>query len=255
MMKRRNWTREELILAFNLYCKLPFGSLHSRNPRIIVLSKIIGRTPNAVAFKLTNFASFDPYLQSRGIKGMKNAGKMDKEVWNEFANNWEDLIFESENILAKLQGKNKILSDTESISIDNLDGEDKCREIKTRVNQRFFRQVILNNYSHRCAICNINIPDLLIAGHIIPWSANKKERLNPQNGICFCSLHDKAFDRGLIGINDDYKVVISQDLNKMRNENYFSIYFGNFQNKPINLPEKFLPRRDFLQFHINNILR
>ena len=183
-MKRRNWTREELILAFNLYCKLPFGSLHSRNPRIIVLSKIIERTPNAVALKLTNFASFDPYLQSRGIKGMKNAGKMDKEVWNEFANNWEDLIFESENILAKFQGKNKILSDTESISIDNLDGEDKYREIKTRVNQRFFRQVILNNYSCRCAICNINIPDLLIAGHIIPWSANKKERLNPQNGIC-----------------------------------------------------------------------
>lgn len=254
-MKRRNWTREELILAFNLYCKLPFGSLHSRNPRIIVLSKIIERTPNAVALKLTNFASFDPYLQSRGIKGMKNAGKMDKEVWNEFANNWEDLIYESENILARLQGKNKILSDTESISIDNLDGEDKYREIKTRVNQRFFRQVILNNYSCRCAICNINIPDLLIAGHIIPWSANKKERLNPQNGICFCSLHDKAFDRGLIGINDDYKVVISHDLNKMRNENYFSIYFGNFQNKPINLPEKFLPRIDFLQFHINNILR
>lgn len=255
MMKRRNWTREELILAFNLYCKLPFGSLHSRNPRIIGLSKIIERTPNAVALKLTNFASFDPYLQSRGIKGMKNAGKMDKGVWNEFVNNWEDLIFESENILATLQGKNKILSDTESISIDKLDNEDKYRKIKTRVNQRFFRQVILNNYSYRCAICNINIPDLLIAGHIIPWSANKKERLNPQNGICFCSLHDKAFDRGLIGINEDYKIVISRDLNKMRNENYFSIYFGNFQNKPINLPEKFLPRIDFLQFHINNILR
>jgi len=253
-MKRRNWTREELILAFNLYCKLPFGSLHSRNPRIIELSKIIGRTPNAVALKLTNFASFDPYLQGRGIKGMRNAGKMDKEVWSEFANNWGDLIFESENILAKLQGKDEILSDTESVPIDKLDSEDKYREIKTRVNQRFFRQVILNNYSYRCAICNINIPDLLIAGHIIPWSANKKERLNPQNGICLCSLHDKAFDRGLIGINEDYKIVISNDLNKMRNESYFSIYFGNFRNKPINLPEKFLPRVDFLQFHITNIL-
>lgn len=255
MMKRRNWTREELILAFNLYCKLPFGSLHSRNPRIIELSEIIGRTSNAVALKLTNFASFDPYLQSRGIKGMKNTGKMDKEVWNEFENNWGELIFESENILAKLQGKDKILPDTESISIDKLDNEDKYREIKTRVNQRFFRQVILNNYSYRCAICNINIPDLLIAGHIIPWSANKKERLNPQNGICFCSLHDKAFDRGLIGVNEDFKIVISNDLNKMRNESYFSIYFGNFRNKPINLPEKFLPRIDFLQFHINNILK
>lgn len=186
---------------------------------------------------------------------MKNAGKMDKEIWNEFTNNWEDLIYESENILTKLRGEDKILSDTESISIDKLDSEDKYRELKTRVNQRFFRQVVLNNYSYRCAICNINIPDLLSAGHIIPWSVNKKERLNPQNGICFCSLHDKAFDRGLIGVSEDYKMVISNNLNKMRAKSYFSTFFGNFQNKPINLPEKFLPHIDFLRFHITNILK
>jgi len=56
-MARDNWTREQLILAFNLYCKLPFGRLHHRNPQIIELAGMIGRTPSAVAWKLSNFAS------------------------------------------------------------------------------------------------------------------------------------------------------------------------------------------------------
>ena len=63
------WTREELILAINLYCKLPFGRLHRNNPAVIHLASLIGRTPSSVAYKLVNFASLDPSLQARGIKG------------------------------------------------------------------------------------------------------------------------------------------------------------------------------------------
>ncbi|HRF38987.1 MAG TPA: hypothetical protein PK198_09360, partial [Saprospiraceae bacterium] len=48
------WTREELILAINLYCKTPFGKLHSRNPDVIQLSKLLGRTPSSIAYKLVN---------------------------------------------------------------------------------------------------------------------------------------------------------------------------------------------------------
>ena len=81
----------------------------------------------------------------------------------------------------------------------------------------------------------------------------RKERLNPQNGICLCSLHDKAFDTGLIGIDTSYKMVISEKLSQMEKELYFKTYFGNFENKQINLPEKFLPKIDFLQFHIDQI--
>lgn len=60
---RRNWTRNELILTFNLYCKLPFGKLHRLNPQIINLSNLISRTSSAVALKLVNFASLDPELK------------------------------------------------------------------------------------------------------------------------------------------------------------------------------------------------
>jgi len=250
-MNRRNWTREELILAFNLYCKLPFGSLHSRNPKINDLANIIGRTPGAVALKLTNFASFDPYLQNRGIKGMSNAGKKDREIWNEFTNNWDDLIFESESILAKYQNQEiETIIDNE-IDISTLTGEEKVRKIKTRVNQKFFRQVVLNNYNSRCAICNLNILDLLIAGHIVPWSVNPKERLNPQNGICLCSLHDRAFEVGLIGIDTNFKVLLSGKLREFKNESYYKTYFAGFQDKQINLPEKFLPEIDFLEYRLS----
>ena len=69
-MANLNWTREELILAFNLYWQLDFGKMHSRNPEIIHLANIIGRTANAVAIRLTNFAHIDPYHQERGVKGM-----------------------------------------------------------------------------------------------------------------------------------------------------------------------------------------
>ena len=43
-MPRREWTREELIVALNLYCKIPLGRIHIRNPLVIELVRAIGRT-------------------------------------------------------------------------------------------------------------------------------------------------------------------------------------------------------------------
>jgi putative restriction endonuclease len=97
------WTREELILAINLYCKIPFGKIHQRNSEIIHLASLINRTPGSVALKMVNFASLDPSLKARGIKGASNASKLDSEIWNEFFNAWDILPFESEKILAKIQ--------------------------------------------------------------------------------------------------------------------------------------------------------
>jgi hypothetical protein len=47
-MPRRDWTREELIVAFNLYCKIPFGKIHRANPQLIELAQAIGRSPSAM---------------------------------------------------------------------------------------------------------------------------------------------------------------------------------------------------------------
>ena len=70
MARADAWTHEEMILVLNLYLKLPFGKMDRRNPDVIHLANIIGRTPNAVALRLVNYASYDPQLQRRGISGM-----------------------------------------------------------------------------------------------------------------------------------------------------------------------------------------
>lgn len=251
-MERGNWTKEELILAFNLYCQISFGTIHKGNLKIIELAKIIDRTPSALALKLFNFASFDPYLKERGIKGMQHAGKLDKEIWDEFTNNWDALIFESEKILAK--GQNTTI-EKKYEDFEDKKGEDKIKEIKTRVNQNFFRKVILSIYNYKCAISGIDMPDLLIASHIIPWSMNEKERLNPQNGICLSPLYDSCFDQGYIGITSDYKLIISNILKKNLYKDCFDRNFRDFENKSINLPDKFLPKIDFLDYHYKNIFK
>lgn len=70
---RRQWTRDEAMLAYRLYCEIPFGQMHRGNPRVVQLSEVIGRTPSAVAMKLGNFAHLDPALQQRGIRGMSTS--------------------------------------------------------------------------------------------------------------------------------------------------------------------------------------
>ena len=77
--------------------------------------------------------------------------------------------------------------------------------MKTRVNQNVFRQIVVANYSGKCAISGIDMPELLFASHIIPWSKNEEERLNPENGICLSALYDKAFDKGLIAVNENIR--------------------------------------------------
>ena len=91
-MTRDLWTRDEMILVLNLYLKLPFGKMDRHNPDVIHLADIIGRTPNAVALRLVNYASYDPILQRRGISGMSHGGKKCGEYWGEFVNDRERLL-------------------------------------------------------------------------------------------------------------------------------------------------------------------
>jgi putative restriction endonuclease len=111
------------------------------------------------------------------------------------------------------------------------------------------------NYSSRCAISGIDIQELLMAGHIIPWSENKKERLNPANGICLSALYDKAFDKGFIGMNRNYKILLSGELRKNREKDYYDRFFKPFSGKKINLPEKYDPGKEFLEYHRDVVFR
>lgn len=255
-MERRLWTREELILALNLYLKLPFGKLHHGTPEIIHLAQIIDRTPNSVAMRLSNFASVDPFHKERGIKGLTGGIRQVEPIWIEFINNKEELLFESEKILADLEKQTIETKFAEVLTgMENLKGETKIREVKTRVNQNVFRQIVLANYNRKCAISGIDLPDLLVASHIIPWSQNEIERLNPENGICLSALYDRAYDKGLIGITEKYQIILSSELKTREKKEFYQSTFGSLNGLILQLPQKYLPKKEFLQFHMDYIFR
>lgn len=249
MTERKLWTRNELILAINLYCKIPFGRLHKGNPDIIKLASLIKRTPSALAWKLVNFASFDPSLKARGIKGAKNASKLDREIWNEFFNDWETMTIESEILLlSKRQSK------TKEYLFKEQEGKEKERTVKTRVNQSFFRSALLASYNNKCCITSISNPEFLIASHIVPWSVDSKNRLNPRNGILVNALHDKAFEFGFITITVDYNILVCNELLNRKDESSVK-YFHKYHNQTLILPSRFLPDSEFLEYHNHNKFR
>jgi putative restriction endonuclease len=254
MAQKNFWTREELILAFNLYLKLPFGKMNKSNPEIIKLAGLIERTPSSVGMRLGNFASVDPYHQERGVGGLKNGMNQVQPIWDDFFHNQEELVFLSEQILAEKENST-IENKYKEILLDlkGLKGETVIREVKTRVNQSVFRQMVLTNYNTTCAITGIDIPELLLASHIVPWAKNENERLNPENGICFSALYDKAFDKGFIGINKNYEVILSESLKKKKETIFYKNHFASVENLKITNAIKYLPRKEFLDYHLDTI--
>jgi putative restriction endonuclease len=253
-MARKNWAREELIVAFNLYCKIPFGRIHNRNPEVIDLANLIGRTPSAVSWKLANFARLDPSLQSRGITGATHGSKGEKEIWDEFNQDWGNLSFTSENLLAQL--KDKPIEEVANIDVFDLPpGKERETIVRTRVNQSFFRSSILAAYNSKCCITGLAIPELLNASHIVPWAVDSHNRVNPRNGLCLNVIHDRAFDRGLLTITPDYTVKLSSSIKALQDDEATENLLFRYEGTQIVLPDKFIPDLHFLEYHNQNIFK
>ncbi len=251
---QRQWTRDELLLAVNLYCKLPFGRMNSRNPDIIVLSTLLQRTPSSVALKLCNFASLDSSLPRTG---MTNVSQLDRQVWGEFCADWNNMAFESEQLLA--EARHITLEETVGVydtdeASPALAGRVKEQLVKTRVNQQFFRQAVLAAYDNTCCITGLRQPALLVAGHINPWSEDEPNRLNPRNGLALNALHDRAFELGLFTIRpDDYviEVVSGMRASTRPDAKVAGELLGRFHGQELRLParRRFLPDPAFLAWH------
>ena len=254
---RRTWSHKELILAFNLYCKLPFGRYHAHNPEVNKLATWIGRTPGAVAMKLSNFASLDPFHQARGIRGLSNISVTDRAIWDEFHHNWSDLVVASEQLLRQYVIANELSNPqtggTGSL-LPPLTGPTEVeRSVTVRIGQDFFRRTILASYRERCCICSLPVASLLIASHIVPWHEREELRLDPHNGLCLCTLHDRAFDTGLLTISDQYQVLIGAELKRHIRVPVVANEFAAYHEHPIILPDKFAPRQEYLSWHRDNV--
>jgi hypothetical protein len=243
----------------NLYCKLPFGQLRHGNPIVIETAKKMGRSPNSLSMKLCNFASFDPVLQARGIKGLVGASEQDRVIWDEFHRDLPTLGPESEQLLHDLftrdDTKELDFLSHESVRLIAPAGPTEAlATVKTRRGQQFFRQAVLTAYEVRCCISGINVPRLLVASHIKPWGEFPDERLDPRNGLCLSTLHDAAFDAGLITLDERLQVVLSKRLRSFFPQPTLEQNFVPFETRPIRLPEKFAePDTEFLRYHRENI--
>ena len=193
--------------------------------------------PNQRSYPLKNFCS-------SALRSLKQYAQYEQEV------------IVADGIVA--QERNPRTISTKLIAHFDItkEGEDKISLTKQRKGQDYFRRMILANYGGRCALTGIDIPQLLLASHIIPWAdkSHKKDRLNPCNGICLSALYDKAFDQGLITISpDDYSVVLSSVLRENETKEYFDKHFGCIKGQKLTMPAEYLPNRDFLAYHRDKV--
>ena len=253
-MATGHWTKEQIKLAFHLYCQLPYGRIHGRNPEIMALAKVIGRTSDAVAMKMLNIASIDPAITNTGRAGLGNASALDSAVWDEFHSDWERLAVECQLLRQQLD-KNSIDElelETDEFSSEDFTGETRQILTTQRIKQHFFRRAVLSSYRGRCCMSGLAEARLLIASHIVPWSIDKVNRLNPSNGLCLSAIHDRAFDKGLISLTDDGRVIVSSDL-RQRDDDFVKTVFWSLENKSIEMPERFKPNQEFIQYHRTSI--
>ena len=257
MATRNDWTRQQLLVAFFLYCQMPFGKMHSRNPEIIKYAALIGRTPSALAMKLTNITSRDPSITSTGRKGLESASAADKAMWGEMQANRERFTIEMQQAAQALGVAPEPVpivetSNESSDEIVDYTGSNKTIQTTVRVGQDFFRQSVLSAYKYQCCITGLSVPKLLVASHIVPWRVDAANRLNPSNGLCLSMLHDKAFYAGIITIMKDMTVSVSQK-HASKSDQFFNSALLAYNGKPIALPDKFSPLAEFLAYHRQHV--
>ncbi|WP_161787422.1 HNH endonuclease [Endozoicomonas numazuensis] len=131
----------------------------------------------------------------------------------------------------------------------NLEGTDVVQSVTVRRNQNVFRKIILEIYDQSCCITGLNIPTVNRASHIVPWSEDKANRMNPSNGLCLSATYDAAFDKNLISLDDDYRIILSKDIKEHFNSQSVTEYFLRKEGQPILLPKQYEPNRSLLARH------
>ena len=252
-MAARNWSREELLVAFALYHRLPCSRFREGDPDVARYAQAIGRSRASLKMKLWNIASLDPTL-SAGRRSLANASDADRAMWDEMHRDWEGFAVKSEQALLNIATKARLIpNEAEEETIDRR-GEDRAVEAKARVGQQFFRASVMSSYNERCCITGLSLPALLVASHIVPWRVDEQNRVNPRNGLLLSTLHDKAFDAGYLTLDDELVVRVSRK-HIPDNDEFFAAAIGHYDGQPILRPEKFEPDRQFLHYHREHIFR
>lgn len=250
-MRGSRWERHELLAVFALYCRTPFGLLHANNPEIVALAMLLNRSAAAVAMKACNFAALDPVQRERGVRGLANTSEADRRLWQAFEDEPTRIAYESEEALVEAGYRPSGVGHTaRQVEAEQTES---TAERQVRLIQSFFRYAVLASYDGLCAVCEIPVVTLLNASHIIPWSVDVRRRGDPRNGLSLCTLHDRAFDRGLMTIDEDLRAVVSDDLRSGAELPIMVVAFEQAHGRAIHLPHRFAPAADALAYHREHV--
>jgi predicted restriction endonuclease len=244
------WTRDQLILAFELYCRIPFQRTKATDSRVKNLAEVLHRTPASVARKLGNFGAFDPQLAAQNISGLTHGSKLDKEVWEEFHADWNKLVIRAHDIHVQLEPQEK----DESALIAPAGPSERIVTSKQRLHQAFFRDSVISSYNARCCVTGLPIVECLVAGHIIPWSVDENRRADPTNGVCMSATFDRLFDSGLVTIEDDLVLCVSKRVRNLKDNAVAGLVTARHGQKLIP-PTRFYPDPKCLRWHRENRFR
>lgn len=174
VLKNPTWTKDELILALDVYFRLDITHITARHPDIIALSELLNdlpihsprrknskfRNPPGVHMKLRNFVRFDNRYSGRGLQ---RGGKLEEEVWKEFAENRVRLhttaqaIKENYRALPRLENQNS-REDIEEIFPEGkiLSRIHRLQERNTTAVKRKKEKVINETGKLECEVCSFD---------------------------------------------------------------------------------------------------
>ncbi|WDO13950.1 HNH endonuclease [Flavobacterium sp. WW92] len=231
-MKNPDWTRDELILALNLYFELQPREITAMNSKIIEMSKILNslpihdntlnesfRNPNGVNMKLNNFKRFDK--EYFGI-GLKRGAKLDEMIWNEFVENRQRLG-EIANAIKSISKNTELVSKISSIPSDEgfdesrvaLEGKiiyklHKLRERDRKIIAEKKKSVLKINNKLSCEVCNLNFEEkygeigkgFIECHHKVPLSSLKVEtKITVKDLALVCSNCHRMLHRDIKNIS------------------------------------------------------
>ena len=225
------------------------------------VGEIIDYTDNVIC-KVIDPIRFKNIIFQDDIKNYEWAWKSKKRNdFQQFFNNYgmnqipyEDIIYFlkegiGENISEKFERKNRELVEAHKLLQDpNKGAVGKSYKIKSRGSLgKIFSDNIRVIYNNKCCITGISTRSLTESSHISPWGKDKKNRGNNNNGLLLSLVFHKCFDNGLISIDEDYKVLIGENIS----DKNLKVYLEEYRGKKIKLPIKkeFYPDQELLEQH------
>lgn len=247
MGRGKAWTYEDTVIAYALYCVIPFSKVGNSNQTIKDVAEKIGRSPASLKMKICNLAALDPDFLASGRVGLWGGiSKLDREVFAEFSSDWQRLSSLAED-LVELP-----IFDLET-PIYNGPGRQRKKtyaEISDKQARKFFRKAVIAAYEGCCCISGMKTSELLIASHIKPYYlSDKSERANPANGLLLNAFYDRAFDKGLMTVLPDLTIKISEAVDRTHADETTLKWLFGVEGTKIKRPQRFAPNRDLLAYH------